>query len=635
MPFGFSVYPKTIEEYIHDIGATLDDTETVVFLDTSILSYLYKLQGAARKEFYSWAEGLIEKGRLKIPAWVLCEYTTKLKERRLGDYTVRSKEPDEIRRKLENLHMLAGSFVDESILKSIGSTDDRLSFLKKFQRAISNLSSFTNVFKTQFDADQIHQEIASKLSPAVLKSKISDLCVRAGREGELRIAHRIPPGYKDAGKSDNKYGDIIIWFEILSFSSTHMERFRKTVFLTNDDKSDWVYAPVSRIEHKAARPIPNRDPTIKLPDPRLVAEYSALVGHNNLYIITLPVFIEALSNIRPTDVKNLASAIQIEQERSVAKGEPRENGEVQEAIEENKTPHSMSLDVTGLEVGPDERPTTYERPESSAATTQLIDYPPDALRDSAYECGHSEIDEIISNLKSYNWYTQNPAITKIKLLRNKEFSASAWFVLGRNIYQAACGNSQKALEFLQNLDIELDRHAPDVANHILSGMLFEVYFGSDGRFRHRSKASQIDRPFAEVAKPRYEKTKNFILSKLAGYVKKMLVTPGNTKPVHLTIRVRKEKAPESAESSFYLQSVTLENKQLLKDLPEDSSDIPVTNMWGQRSYWNVEMVKTTLSENWVIPEWQINVTVKPQDCTDCMLTLPKGKVLDLEKDFDV
>src|SRR5690606_39949889 len=72
-------------------------------------------------------------------------------------------------------------------------------------------------------------------------------------------------------------------------------------------------------------------------------------------------------------------------------------------------------------------------------------------------------------------------------------SSDLWFVLGRNIYQAACGNAQKALEFIRDIDIQLARFPEEIANHILSGALFEVYFDGQGVLRSESKSEQIDR----------------------------------------------------------------------------------------------------------------------------------------------
>lgn len=57
-------------------------------------------------------------------------------------------------------------------------------------------------------------------------------------EGEERYKKGNPPGFKDAKNKDGvrKYGDLIIWKEILKFSR---ENNKNIIFITDDVKSDW------------------------------------------------------------------------------------------------------------------------------------------------------------------------------------------------------------------------------------------------------------------------------------------------------------------------------------------------------------------------------------------------------------
>ena len=90
MPFSFSIYPNSKEAYLTEVGTVLEDQGTLVFIDTNVLGYLFKLLGAARNEFFAWTDHLIAEERLRIPAWVLSEYLAKLKENKLSDYTAQS-----------------------------------------------------------------------------------------------------------------------------------------------------------------------------------------------------------------------------------------------------------------------------------------------------------------------------------------------------------------------------------------------------------------------------------------------------------------------------------------------------------------------------------------------------------------
>lgn len=631
MPFSFSIYPDSKETYLTEVGTVLDDPSTLVFLDTNVLGYLFKLLGAARNEFFAWSDHLIAEDRLKIPAWVLSEYLAKLKGNKLNDYTAQSSEPDEIRKKLENLHRMASLFVDDPVLKGIGFAGDRQKFLSDFQAAIKGLASFTGVFKRQFDAATIHDEIATKLSPAVLPSNIGELCARAGREGEIRASHRMPPGFKDGGKDENKYGDLIIWFEILEYARATKDQFKKVVILTNDAKPDWVYPPAKRMEtiKGIAKALPNKDPQINLPDPRLVAEFHAVVGRRDLYIINLPVFIEALSKVRWSGLQNLASAIQVEVEtRDEAGGEETDSASAaKDAASEEAT--STIPSVEPVETPPQQAPVpqTPQGPDVSAATAPpaVPQYPADALRDGAYELkDDSEIDAVIRELKSHNWYAQNPAITKIRGLRHQSFAAGEWFVLGRNIYQAACGSALKAVEFIRNLDIELGRHDPEAANHLLAGMLFEVYFDAEGHYRTRPKSSQIDIPFQEIAKPNHEAAKAFIQVQLQSYRDQLLMVPGDTAIIELRVDATPIQAEGDEKPAYRLDTVLLGGISLLDAVENAGTDGANINRWLLDNDWTIDKLKSALSESWVIPEWLIATNPNPDLSNRDILRVPEG-----------
>jgi hypothetical protein len=63
------------------------------------------------------------------------------------------------------------------------------------------------------------------------------------REGVLedlehRRTHKIPPGYKDAGKDDGGVGDLLIWRTVLELGKS---REMHVVFVSGDEKADWWY----------------------------------------------------------------------------------------------------------------------------------------------------------------------------------------------------------------------------------------------------------------------------------------------------------------------------------------------------------------------------------------------------------
>lgn len=77
-------------------------------------------------------------------------------------------------------------------------------------------------------------ESYSHVFPAPSQEDIFTWC----EEGQERYKKEIPPGFKDAKNKDGvrKYGDLIIWKELLNFARMQS---KDIVFITDDVKADW------------------------------------------------------------------------------------------------------------------------------------------------------------------------------------------------------------------------------------------------------------------------------------------------------------------------------------------------------------------------------------------------------------
>ena len=72
----------------------------------------------------------------------------------------------------------------------------------------------------------------------VLPSPSQEEIFKWCEEGQDRYKKEIPPGFKDAKNKDGvrKYGDLIIWKELLKFAC---EQKKDIIFITDDVKADW------------------------------------------------------------------------------------------------------------------------------------------------------------------------------------------------------------------------------------------------------------------------------------------------------------------------------------------------------------------------------------------------------------
>ncbi|ENK2264143.1 TPA: peptidase C14 [Vibrio parahaemolyticus] len=584
MRFGHHSFNKTIDEYHTEIAGEISSEKTLILIDTNILSYLFKLHANARIEFFTWAKSVIKQNRLFIPEWAANEYLNRVTTNKLNDYSHKSVNPKTAQKAYEALYEMASLFVDDKLLKESGHTEGREQYLEDFKSTIESLDKYTRPFKAQFNTGDVHNEIVEYFSDVVLKSDIASICARASQEGDARYEHRLPPGFKDGHKDENRFGDLIIWFELIEKSKESKLDFDSVLFLTNDEKSDWVYAPkeIVRTIDGERKNIANKGPQIRIADPRLVSEFEQNVGHSKLIICSLATLIESLSkNGDSKKFKNIAGAIQIDIQESISEpddatdSDPDKTESVSNTTESNPDIVEVPSNATGVNVEP-----VYH-----------YEYEREALRDSEYQTDSPGIaNEIIRALKSYNWYTQNPAILRISSLVEEQVSPSTYFVLGRNIYQAACGNSVKAMEYISSLSSRLDRFQSDKANHILSGMLFEIYFDSLGEFRVECKFEFADNILSLLTNIRYESAKNFIRAQLEEKGRVDLhYLPGDTEEKILHISF----VDGSSEGESLIASIQLDNVELIKDI-----ETPVFHLG-----YDSTRIKQVVSENFAIPLW--------------------------------
>lgn len=105
-----------------------------------------------------------------------------------------------------------------------------------------------------------------------------------------------------------------------------------------------------------------------------------------------------------------------------------------------------------------------------------------------------DFGNLIMEVKSQNWYKQNPAIDKLLKISVNQLNKNQLFILGRNLLQAS-GAARSAAIFMESIGTNISRYTVDGENHLLNGILFEIYFNSHGEFRK-------------------EKTKNYFFQKI-------------------------------------------------------------------------------------------------------------------------
>lgn len=226
-------------------------SEGVFVFDTNVLLDIYRLPQKVRGELLSTMSAL--KGRVWLPFQVLLEF----QRRRLG---VVSGESKKVRDELENVkkkfdEILAGIDklkIDERDLGvDVSSLKQSLSEVKgKVSGAIEGvLSSLPGISQDDKVRDELDKLFDGRVGVRPSnQEQLDNLCI----DGNERYADLVPPGYMDAEKDRNpreaifvfdglkyerKFGDLIIWRQLLDRAKT--DGWKSIVFVTSDKKEDW------------------------------------------------------------------------------------------------------------------------------------------------------------------------------------------------------------------------------------------------------------------------------------------------------------------------------------------------------------------------------------------------------------
>ena len=198
-------------------------------VDTNVLLNVYRYADSTREDLFRVLRAVAQ--RIYIPRHVAKEFYRRRLDviQEQGDeYTKLEKQLDgflaTIRSSFHRSAFLRIADIESQLRPAVESARDLVLARRK---ALPNLLH-NDVFLEQL-ADIVGTSMGDELEPAVLEKR--------HLEAQARIDNQVPPGFRDAKKPvPERYGDILIWFELLDLAA-----LRKTpvVFVTDDEKDDW------------------------------------------------------------------------------------------------------------------------------------------------------------------------------------------------------------------------------------------------------------------------------------------------------------------------------------------------------------------------------------------------------------
>lgn len=237
-----------------DPGAKVDyktiwETSLFVF-DTNVLLNLYRYQVSTRDQLLNILDKLSE--RIWIPHHVALEF----QRNRFTVLADQNKRFSEVRSVVEKAKAGLRNDLEQLQLERRHSLIDPSPLVEGFDKIASEfLASLEKIQKEQqklTDPDPLKDKIETlfngRVGPEVGEQKELDTIYS---NAENRYQMETPPGYLDANKDKHgpteyvhgglnykrKYGDFLIWHQLLSYANE--QKIKSVVFVTDDAKDDW------------------------------------------------------------------------------------------------------------------------------------------------------------------------------------------------------------------------------------------------------------------------------------------------------------------------------------------------------------------------------------------------------------
>lgn len=205
-------------------------SDGIFVLDTSVLLSLYRYPPKTQIKLFGALKKL--KKRLWIPHQVALEFYRK----RLSVICAQEKTYSDM---LNGLSV----FEDQSEKHPFLYDKKRLKSLKKsFDSIRSELKEIEKSRPKWLLEDKVLSNIEKLIGDKVGKPYSADRMKQVLAEGSERYEKDIPPGYKDADKDKSdksktrKYGDLIIWYQIIDKAK---EEKKPIILVTEERKDDW------------------------------------------------------------------------------------------------------------------------------------------------------------------------------------------------------------------------------------------------------------------------------------------------------------------------------------------------------------------------------------------------------------
>ena len=248
---------------------------------------------------------------------------------------------------------------------------------------------------------------------------------------------------------------------------------------------------------------------------------------------------------------------------------------------------------------------------------RIDEYSDSALSDRLFVLDDAKaLHRVIQGLKTHDWYRQNPALSKITPELANKAARDSLFVLGRNIYQAACGASSGAIEYLAAFTTKTNGVDKDRRKALLDGILFEIFFDSRAQLRPQPKNRCLEEVFELQQYKELGESFAFIAECLLAYPDRFHTIPGKSRQIAVDVVTKKK-----AVDKYVVQKVLFEGTDILWI---EDDDLGVHR--GKTSYaeLTIKGFERRLSDEMIVPRRLLTVTFPFERSSRARLLFPEG-----------
>lgn len=208
--------------------------DALIVFDTSALSMIYKVGPATRLTVLELMEEV--KDQLWMPYQVGVEYHRNRLTFRKAVGTDIKLRPDRMHKAMEKILLETDKAQED--YSDLGLEADLLIMADAFKRISETIKDRPK----RDDREAIDKQIYDKLKDLYSASNIGPEPSHKTRKKWIRLAQeridaKLPPGWLDEEKpGDHKYGDYLLWFQMLEQAKEHPSDI---IFVTQDLKEDW------------------------------------------------------------------------------------------------------------------------------------------------------------------------------------------------------------------------------------------------------------------------------------------------------------------------------------------------------------------------------------------------------------